>query len=35
MPQVSHHFVVDRPIDAVFDVVTTGAFEVELVATET
>lgn len=23
MPQVSHHFVVDRPIQAVFDVVTT------------
>ena len=26
MPQVSHHFVVDRPIDAVFDVVTTARF---------
>ena len=26
MPRVSHHFVVDRPIDAVFDVVTTARF---------
>jgi hypothetical protein len=26
MPQVSHHFVVDRPIQAVFDVVTTVGF---------
>jgi uncharacterized protein YndB with AHSA1/START domain len=26
VPQVSHHFVVDRPIDAVFDVVTTARF---------
>ena len=29
MPQVSHHFVVDRPIDAVFDVVTTARFWTE------
>ncbi len=35
MPRVSHHFVADRLIDAVFVVVTAGAFEVELVATET
>lgn len=26
MPQVSHHFVVDRPIQAVFDVVSTARF---------
>ena len=26
MPRVSHYFVVDRPIDAVFDVVTTARF---------
>jgi Polyketide cyclase / dehydrase and lipid transport len=26
MPSVSHHFVADRPIDAVFDVVTTARF---------
>ena len=26
MPRVSHHFVADRPIDAVFDVVTTARF---------
>ena len=26
MPTVSHHFVVDRPISAVFDVVTTARF---------
>ena len=26
MPRVSHHFVVDRPIDAVFNVVTTARF---------
>ena len=26
MPRVSHHFVVDRPIDTVFDVVTTARF---------
>jgi uncharacterized protein YndB with AHSA1/START domain len=26
VPQVSHHFAVDRPIDAVFDVVTTARF---------
>jgi hypothetical protein len=24
MPRVSHHFVADRPIDAVFDVVATA-----------
>jgi uncharacterized protein YndB with AHSA1/START domain len=29
MPRVSHHFVVDRPIDAVFDVVTTARFWTE------
>ena len=29
MPQVSHHFVADRPIDAVFDVVTTARFWTE------
>ncbi|HUK69589.1 MAG TPA: SRPBCC family protein [Streptosporangiaceae bacterium] len=29
MPQVSHHFVVDRPIDAVFDVVSTARFWTE------
>ena len=26
MPQVSHHFVTDRPIDGVFDIVTTARF---------
>jgi hypothetical protein len=26
MPRVSHQFVVDRPIGAVFDVVTTARF---------
>ena len=26
MPRVSHHFVADRPINAVFDVVTTARF---------
>jgi len=26
MPRVSHHFVVDRPVAAVFDVVTTARF---------
>jgi uncharacterized protein YndB with AHSA1/START domain len=26
MPRVSHHFVVDRPVGAVFDVVTTARF---------
>ena len=26
MPSVSHHFVADRPIEAVFDVVTTARF---------
>jgi hypothetical protein len=26
MPRVSHHFVADRPIDAVFDIVTTARF---------
>ena len=26
MPRVSHHFVTDRPIDAVFDIVTTARF---------
>ena len=26
MPRMSHHFVTDRPIDAVFDVVTTARF---------
>jgi uncharacterized protein YndB with AHSA1/START domain len=26
MPRVSHHFVTDRPIDAVFDAVTTARF---------
>jgi hypothetical protein len=26
MPRVSHHFVADRPIDAVFDVATTARF---------
>jgi uncharacterized protein YndB with AHSA1/START domain len=29
MPRVSHHFVVSRPIDAVFDVVTTARFWTE------
>ncbi len=29
MPQVSHHFVADRPIGAVFDVVTTARFWTE------
>jgi hypothetical protein len=29
MPRVSHHFVVQRPIDAVFDVVTTARFWTE------
>ena len=29
MPQVSHHFLADRPIDAVFDVVTTARFWTE------
>ena len=29
MPRVSHHFVVDRPIGAVFDVVTTARFWTE------
>jgi hypothetical protein len=29
MPQVSHHFVAGRPIDAVFDVVTTARFWTE------
>ena len=29
MPRVSHHFVADRPIDAVFDVVTTARFWTE------
>jgi hypothetical protein len=29
MPQVSHHFIADRPIDAVFDVVTTARFWTE------
>ena len=29
MPQVSHHFVADRPIDAVFDVVTTARYWTE------
>jgi uncharacterized protein YndB with AHSA1/START domain len=29
MPRVSHHFVVDRPIDAVFDLVTTARFWTE------
>ncbi|HLN70218.1 MAG TPA: SRPBCC family protein [Streptosporangiaceae bacterium] len=29
MPQVSHHFVADRPIGAVFDVVTTARFWAE------
>lgn len=29
MPRVSHHFVVGRPIDAVFDVVTTARFWTE------
>ena len=26
MPRVSHHFVVDRPIEPVFDIVTTARF---------
>ena len=26
MPRVSHHFVVDRPLAAVFDIVTTARF---------
>jgi Polyketide cyclase / dehydrase and lipid transport len=26
MPQVSHHFIADRPINAVFDVVTTARY---------
>ena len=26
MPRVSHHFVVDRPVAAVFDIVTTARF---------
>ena len=26
MPQVSHHFVADRPIDAMFDLITTARF---------
>lgn len=29
MPRVSHHFVADRPIDAVFDVVTTARYWTE------
>jgi Polyketide cyclase / dehydrase and lipid transport len=29
MPRVSHHFVVDRPIGAVFDIVTTARFWTE------
>jgi hypothetical protein len=29
VPQVSHHFVADRPIDAVFDVVTTARYWTE------
>lgn len=29
MPQVSHHFVADRPIDAVFNVVTTARYWTE------
>ncbi len=29
MPRVSHHFVARRPIDAVFDVVTTARFWTE------
>ena len=29
MPRVSHHFVADRPVDAVFDVVTTARYWTE------
>jgi len=29
VPRVSHHFVADRPIDAVFDVVTTARYWTE------
>ena len=29
MPRASHHFVADRPIDAVFDVVTTARYLTE------
>jgi len=29
MPRVSHHFVVDRPINAVYDLVTTARFWTE------
>lgn len=29
MPRVSHHFVADRPIDAVFDLVTTARYWTE------
>jgi hypothetical protein len=29
MPRVSHHFIADRPIDAVFDLVTTARFWTE------
>lgn len=29
MPRVSHYFVADRPIDAVFDIVTTARFWTE------
>jgi len=29
MPRVSHHFVADRPIEAVFDIVTTARFWTE------
>jgi hypothetical protein len=29
VPQVSHHFIADRPIDAVFDVVTTARYWTE------
>jgi hypothetical protein len=29
MPRVSHHFVADRPIGAVFDVVTTARYWTE------
>jgi len=29
MPRVSHHFVTDRPLEAVFDIVTTARFWTE------